>query len=296
MKMNKVIYQRKLLDLLSENVGGLSDPYSILKLSDRFKDVIKNNPFADDVNAVIQIVGSIDGKAVGSVKSIPLDYCIIGRRYRTAAGCEMFVAEEYRNTQYGIKLPMIRLASTPNNFMVGASQSQMMLKVSEFIKSTIFYSPRMIMLSKSRVIVDRIFSRCFGKVVSMLLDLGLSVYWLCLRMWFLYRLRGFEYRLINHDDEDVFGEIARMARGGQDCCYEVHDERWFKWMTHNSFSKDNPNEITLVYKDGRPVAFFMTKKDFMKRLRTGVIVMFGWHHLWSGGRSKSFRNFCRHCF
>jgi len=263
--MVKAIFQRKLSEKAADSFAGLADPFGVLGVSSCLQDVLSADPFADDADAVIQVIGSVDGKAVGSVRSIPLDVVVFGRRYKTAAGCEMFVSEEYRNTQYGLKLPMARLASTPNNFMVGASQSQMMIKVSEFIRSTIFYFPRRIMLFDSRAIVEQKVARPLWWLVRLAANVCLKVYWNIVGSISTLKNRGLSVCEIMADDAESLDVVAKMISADKHSCFEVHNAGWIKWHMTVSLSNQRPLRLWLVKKGDLPYAFYMTKERFYEQ-------------------------------
>lgn len=261
--MANTIFYRKRSQLGETELFRLTDVAGrILKWDERTLGVFANDPFADDSEANIQLIGSVDDKAVGTVSSLPLEVKIENQVFKTAAGSAMYVDENYRNTQFGLKLPMMRLGSTPNNFMIGSSQSQMMIKVSEFIKSTIFYSPRLIMLAKGRSVVEMKFNGFVGKVVSSIIDCGLYCYWLLLGLVSRALTIGYSFHEVGPDNKEGLTAVTKIAADEPGACREVHDERWFKWMITESFSKDGPNALWLVKKAGVPVAFFMAKKRF----------------------------------
>lgn len=264
--MANTIFYRKCSQLGETELFRLTDVAGrVLKWDERTLGVFANDPFADDPETNIQLIGAVDDKAVGTVSSLPLEVKIENQVFKTAAGSAMYVDENYRNTQFGLKLPMMRLGSTPNNFMVGSSQSQMMIKVSEFIKSTIFYSPRLIMLKKSRSVVEMKLRGIVGRLASALIDCGLALYWVVIG--FVSRLRtcGFVITPVDPTDSAALETIARIVESEKAICGEVHDARWFKWMITQSFSIDGPNKLFLVSRGKAPVAFVMYKKRFYEQ-------------------------------
>lgn len=262
--MNKQIHRRTFANLSVEGLDGLRDEYSILNFSPRMAEAFRADPFARPED-VVQVVGSVDGVAAGSVFSLPLEVGIGKEIHRTAAGCEMTVVEKFRNTQFGLKLPVSRLGATPEKFMVGCSQSQMMIKVSEFIGSTIFYSPRLVMLFKSRSVMEMKLHGLLGKLVQWFVDCGLWFYWRLAKACARSALKGYEMVHVTIADEECIRAVADIIRVETPLCGEVHDERWIKWHLSNSFSENGPLLLTVLHKDGKPVAFYMTKRRFYEQ-------------------------------
>lgn len=262
--MNKQIHKRTLSQLDQGGLDGLRDDFGILSFREKTAAAFRADPFArtDDV---VQIVGSVDGVAVGSVFSLPLEVSVNGQVYRTAAGCEMTVVDKFRNTQYGLKLPVFRLGAMPEGFMIGASQSQMMIKVSEFIGSTIFLSPRFIMLFKSRSVVEMKLSGFLGKVAQFVVDVCLRCYWTFVRLIAAVRLRGCRIGVVLADDAKGILETADIIRADRHPCQEIHDERWIKWHLTQSFSDNGPLDLHLIRRNGQAVAFYMTKRRFYEQ-------------------------------
>ena len=259
--MNKQIHKRTFADLSAAGLDGLRDEYGILDFPPRISGAFRADPFARPED-VVQVVGSVDGVAAGSVFSLPLEVRVGDEVHRTAAGCEMTVVEKFRNTQFGLKLPVSRLGVTPEKFMIGCSQSQMMIKVSEFIGSTIFYSPRLIMLFRSRSVVEMKLRGPLGKLAQWIVDCGLWFYWLLVKTCSRRALRGYEIRSVTASDEAGIRAAADIIRSEASVCGEVHDERWLKWHLTGSFSEYGPLTLTLLQKDGKPVGFYMTKRRF----------------------------------
>lgn len=259
--MNKQIHKRTFADLSVQGLDGLRDEHGILNFSPRMIEAFRTDPFARSED-VVQIVGSVDGVAAGSVFSLPLEVRIGKTIHRTAAGCAMTVVEKFRNTQFGLKLPVSRLGATAEKFMIGCSQSQMMIKVSEFIGSTIFYSPRLIMLFKSRAVVEMRLRGLLGKLVQVLVDCGLRCYWRLAKMCVRGALKDYEMVSVTAADAEGIRVVADIIRGETPLCGEVHDERWIKWHLSASFSENGPLSLTVLRKNGNPVAFYMTKRRF----------------------------------
>lgn len=262
--MNKQIHRRTFANLSVEGLDGLRDEYGILNFSPRMAETFRTDPFARPED-VVQVVGSVDGVAAGSVFSLPLEVRIGKEIHRTAAGCEMTVIEKFRNTQFGLKLPVSRLGTTAEKFMIGCSQSQMMIKVSEFIGSTIFYSPRLVMLFKSRSVVEMKLHGLLGKFVQWLVDWGLWFYWHLVKTCAHSALKGYEVVPVTAADEESIRAVADIIRGETPLWGEVHDERWLKWHLVSSFSENGPLSLTLLRKDGKSVAFYMTKRRFYEQ-------------------------------
>lgn len=264
--MEKKIHYRKASQIGCSDIDGLFDSVGgALVWNEKTRTVFQSNPFSDDPDAVVQVIGSVDGTVAATSSSLPLDVYVGDRVYRTAAGHDMRVNEEFRNTQFGLKLPMERLKSTPNNFYISAAQSQMMIKVQQFLKCTIFYMPRLIMLFKSRAVVETKISGVLGRCITALIDIALSCYWLCLRMYSSIKLRGCIIERVEDDNEAALKEIADIIKSDKHLCGEVHDERWLKWLLTNSFDDAPANELLLVRKDTKAVAFVMSNHRFFKQ-------------------------------
>lgn len=262
--MNKQIHRRTFAELSADGLDGLRDEYGILNFSPRMSDAFRADPFARPGD-VVQVVGSVDGVAVGSVFSLPLEVRVGKELHRTAAGCEMTVIEKFRNTQFGLKLPVSRLGLTAEKFMIGCSQSHMMIKVSEFIGSTIFYSPRLIMLFKSRSVVEMKLHGFVGKFVQWFVDCGLWFCWRLAKMRVHCALKGYELVPVTAADEESICAVADIIRSETPLCGEVHDGRWLKWHLSSSFSENGPLSLVMLRKDGKPVAFYMTKRRFYEQ-------------------------------
>ena len=222
----------------------------------------QRNPFAASDSAIAKIAGFCDEKEAGREFVFPLRLRTPYGEMDALAGSSLSVEPEYRRSGLGMDLPELRWQNSPSKIALGASLSQMALPVHQLLDYIVFLMPRNIMLWRSHVLVETKLRGFAAKCVAFVLDCGIWLYSLLLRMVCACKLNGLGIEEVPTDDESTLGTVAGLISEDSASFAEVHDVRWLRWHMTESFSKDGPMRLFAARKRGEVVGFYMTKKRF----------------------------------
>ena len=221
------------------------------------------NPFVADAGKDLCVLwASKQGIVFGGNVNLPGEINVHGTVYKTLVSSNTFVAEDFRSTGFGLELWERCVVRAPHGLVSASSCSQMKVKLSQSTNCTVFLFPRYVMLSKSRSVVEQKVKGAAGKLLSVIADCALMVYWMLIGLYARIKTFGLQISRVKPDDEDALAAVEAIVLSEQKECQEVHDRKWFKWMMSESFSKDGPNELFVVKTHGKVVAFVMMKKRF----------------------------------
>ena len=222
----------------------------------------QRNPFAASDDAIAKIAGFCDEKEAGREYVFPLRLKTTYGEMDVLAGSSLFVDSEYRRSGLGMDLPELRWQNSSSKIALGAALSQMALPVHQLLDYIIFLLPRNIMLWHSRALVETKLKGFAAKCVTFVLDFGIWLYSLLLRVVCSCKLNGLTIEEVSPEDESMLGTVAELISEDSAPFTEVHDARWLRWHMTESFSKDDPMRLFAVRKRGETVGFYMTKKRF----------------------------------
>ena len=251
MKFKVIVQTRSLKELANCN------DLQIEKLRSLMRD-----PFARANCAAVKIVGICEGREIGGEYVFPVCVKAHGANICALAGSTLFVDEKYRQSGLGMDLPELRWQYSPSKVALGASLSQMALPVHQLLDYIVFLMPRNIMLWRSRALVETKLKGFVAKCVTFVLDCGIWLYSLLLKVICSCKLHGLTIEEVSSDDESTLGAVAGLISEDSAPFAELHDTRWLRWHITESFSKDGPMSIFAVRKRGEIVGFYMTKKRF----------------------------------
>ena len=273
-------YSRSLAEMTSPDFRGLDDPYGVLALSTQKRMAFLHNPFADDKGMHCQTVGVKGNVAIGGEIHFPLYWRVRGELIRVRYGSTTFVAKAHRKTALGLLIPEFTNKVFPAVINAGAGCSQMMLRLLRYWKEPFFLLPRMVMLFKSRSVVEMKLRGPLLRLIVGCIDLGLRLYWMTVRLLVHFKLKEYVFEASADYDADTFRQVADIIASDKHPYAELHDVRWIKWHLTESFTTDHPMKLTLVKRDGALIAFYMTKIRFheqasargFKNVRLGSIM------------------------
>lgn len=222
----------------------------------------QRNPFAVTDDVIAKIAGFCDEKEAGREYVFPLRLRAAHGEMEVLAGSSLSVEPEYRRSGLGLDLPELRWQNSPSKIALGAALSQMALPVHQLLDYIVFLLPRNIMLWRSRALVETKLKGFVAKFVAFVLDCGIWLYSLLLRVVCSCKLNGLTVEEVSSDDESMLGIVAGLISEDSAPFSEVHNARWLRWHMTESFSKDCPMRLFAVRKRGEVVGFYMTKKRF----------------------------------
>lgn len=224
--------------------------------------VFQTNPFATSDDSIAKIAGFSYENEAGREYVFPLRLRTTNGEMDVLAGSSLSVDPEYRRSGLGMDLPELRWQHSPSKIALGAALSQMALPVHQLLDYLVFVLPRNIMLWRSRALVETRLKGFTAKCVAFVLDCGIWLYSLLLRVACPCKLNGLTIEEVSSEDELMLGTVARLISEDGAPFAEVHDARWLKWHMTESFSKDGPMRLFAVRERSEVVGFYMTKKRF----------------------------------
>lgn len=255
-------------EMLEPTYKGLKDTYGVLALTAEKRKAFANRPYREQWNVFCQKVFSSDGIAFGGEIQFPLLVDMPDGRKIVLSGSTSFVAKDYRKTEVGGHFHDYTESVSPGFWTCGAGMSQMMVRLHKYWKTPLFLMPRLIMLFKSRSVVEMKLKGFAAKIVSLLIDCLASLWYGLIALVCRIRIKSYAFEKITVDQEDVLSDVATLIAADTHKYCEVHDVPWLKWMMTESFDSAGPMELTVVRKNGRLVAFYMTKKRFHEQAST----------------------------
>ena len=262
-------------------------------ISSCYRQTLLANPFCPSKEVACQKVGYVDGRIGGTEIQFPLKLSIDGKIVLGGSGSLTQVDEWARSSGMGLAISDVEQSDPVYNPALGegAGLSQIAVKVHRFIGYTVFEYPRLIMLLKSRSVIEMKLKGALGTLVSFMADACIWIYAkiICI----LARCLGGHTRVTMVDPlkEEGLETLASLAGEGTHRFFEVHDAQWFRWVLTNSFSEQGSAIAYLVYEGDVPIGFFMVKKRFheqashrgFKNVWLGSVVEWGCK---SGGERK----------
>ena len=221
---------------------------------------LMRNPFAASGDSIAKIAGFCDEKEAGREYVFPLRLRTTYGEMEVLAGSSLSVDPEYRRSGLGMDLPELRWQHSPSKIALGAALSQMALPVHQLLDYIVFLLPRNIMLWRSRALVETRLKGFTAKCVAFVLDCGIWLYSLLLRVACSCKLNGLTIEEVSSEVELMLDTVAKLISEDSAPFSEVHNARWLRWHMTESFSKDGPMRLFAVRKRGEVVGFYMTKQ------------------------------------
>ena len=225
----------------------------------------RNNPWASSRNVIGRIAGYYDDKEIGGEYVFPLRVKARETVIDVLAGSTLYVDEKYRRSGLGMDLPELRWQHSPSMVALGSALSQMALPVHQLLDYVVFLLPRYIMLWHSRSLVETKLRGALGRFVVCILDCGVALYSLLLRMVCTCKLSGLKVDEVSVDDDATIEQISSLIVHDNSIFSEVHNAQRLKWHMTESFSKDGPLRLFVARRNGVVVGFYMTKKRFYEK-------------------------------
>jgi hypothetical protein len=235
-------------------------------INEFYCDALLANPFVTSPEMVCQKIGYVDGNVGGTEVEFPLLIKADGKIRLAGSGSLTVVDEWARKSGLGMAISDTDTADFESGIEIseGAGLSQIAVKVHRFTDYTVFEYPRFIALWKSRSVVERFMQGFGAKILAGCADACIRVYGLVLSAVTKFNLRNVEVVPVEGNDHAGIIAIAALTELENRRFSEVHDTQWITWHLNHSFSRHGSAKAFLVRRksDGKPVAFYMTKRRF----------------------------------
>lgn len=239
---------------------GIDDPYGICDIGANKRSAFEANPFNTDSRTAVQLVGTVDGKAVGGMMFFPGRIVLGGKPHDMHWCSTLYVVPEFRNSLLGILLIM----EGQNRFHTLGVCNVSIMAHPVFKKLGWVDMPlaRYLLMRKSRSVLERFLGP--GVRTALLrpvVDAALLLHRGILRCWTGLKTRGVYCRQVESMPESMDELLTETV--GQYGCYR--SSNWMNWVLGSSFDTDPRNNKRLYFVVDRkenPLAYFVTRTKF----------------------------------
>jgi hypothetical protein len=188
------------------------------------------------------------------------------KEYGCQTGLALYVHPEYRKYAIGANILLYFRSMHPERNAIVNGFSNVAEPMYKALKFTCFETPRLVLLKKSRSVIEFIFKRIcwWTKPFEIFANVLLS---LCVNVVYKYnRIRTKDYTIerVNECPKDV----EQIVLDDPHRFKELHDKKWFDWSLKYDFkdsSKRNKELYVVKNKEGMIVAFFLNKIKFYEQ-------------------------------
>lgn len=267
-----IVRKRDLLD--PSYVPPWQDPEGVATLPAEKRAAMLSNPLSRSDDDPVQIVGVRDGKAAGRLDLFAGACSVVrpGGGGPAPGGLaadrqtvpllwtsNLWVPPEHRSSLLGVTLILKMQALCPT--VAACAVSQQALPVYEKLRWVDFRMPRLILLRRSRAVVERYLGRGpVGRAARAVADAGLLGFRAVLRAYTALRTRGLRTQPAPRAAEDLDPLLAR--EGGQAAVVIHRSAAWINWLLDNALAPAPRDRQGLFYvrdRGGDPLGYFLLK-------------------------------------
>lgn len=281
------LHYRTLSDLKNNVKLQYDDPFDALRSNISIEQVIINNPFIEDEQEIVQVLGIVGNEIGGMVYNYPLKIKVNNTVYRASTGSYLVVYKPYR------KIDSLGIELTENGYLqksalfIAGGVSKDGIKVHKFFGSKEFILPRYLLLYKSRsVLMAKL--KLKGVLLTLscfFVDLILSLRKIVLKIYSRIILFNFSIEEVS----DIPNEIEDIISNNPYKFQELHNNKWFEWALKNKFGDDTHfKKHFFVVKNNSNciIAFFMTSEKHYDAIKEFKNLYVGSVIEWETGDSK----------
>jgi hypothetical protein len=265
--VNTQILKRDLDDLISDSTLPLDDPRGICRFDPKQLTALQENPFRQDKTEPVQLVGTVDGCAAGTIMFLGGEIVIDGNVFPVAWCSGLYVIPEYRNSLLGISL--IKEARRSCNIVGGSRVGQAALPLFRRLGWLGIPLSRYILPCKSRPVLDYYLGP--GKPAAVIS--AISDRTLFLHRWILKGREKISCSNLRCEPAESMPDSLDPALANLNSPFGCHrSSRWLNWILQNSLVVDPryKKQLYLVHdRDDRIVAYFVTRVKFQERVSSG---------------------------
>lgn len=248
-------------------------------LTDTRKKALFANPNLQDDSACMLNLEFVDGVVAGRTMSYDTKMKIGDSIVKASSGSALDVAECYRHLGVGATL-MMNVVALDYDYLVFAGISDQALPLYKKLRYHILEYPRLMLLKNSRpILYSKGMKGVVLDVVSFILNLPIRLFSSIVML--RSRRVSKHYQIV--EEKVVPQWVNDIIKDDKSKYMEVHDQSWLQWnldYNFNGLEKDTQHFFS-VYKNDRPLGFFMTKERYkekagsLKSVLVGSIVEWG---------------------
>ena len=243
-------------------------------LSNERKRAFLENPYIEDDNETMLVLGRVDGVVGGRVMQFPSRFKAGAETVTCQGGSSLKVAEQYRHLALGTELIMNPITKKRHDVIIYADFSEDGVNAYKALRFALFSMEKLIRVQKSRFIFQLLgIKGVFLKVLSSIFDVLFRF-----SLWVLDLLspdRASEYDVRQVDVVPNWVDDIVLNDGHK--YMEVHDHEWLQWNLDNMFHghPSNKNRFYIIQKDGENLGFYMTKVRYFVRSSRNIPLLMG---------------------
>lgn len=243
---------------------GISDADHILDIWPSKERVFSSNPFLKDRNDVVQIIGSVDGIAMGRLNRFPYQIVADGEVLDVISGESLLVKAEYRKTLYALDICQLQLDLTPSAIEVSCGLSAQAQKLTRLGKmASMFSIPKFAFVRHCSTLVRDRLPTVVRFVLCPLLDVLFLLHRLIIGSLVRLRTMGWRFEAVDLADEAKIQEFCSLVASDAKRFRINVTPAWVRWVNENDF-KGAENPIKRLYrctKGNELVGYVMTRAE-----------------------------------
>jgi len=268
-------------DLCADSALPLDDPHGLCRVKPEKLAAFRENPFRQAENEPVQLVGSVDGCAAGTLMFLPGEVVVGGKACSIAWCCGLYVVPEHRKSLLGVRL--IKEAGRCYPVLGGSRVAEAALPIFKGLGWLDIPLTRYVLPCRSRPVLEHLLGP--GKRVAVLspwLDGALM-----LHRGLLKGRQAISRAKLDCRPADAMPETLDPALAELNGPFGCHrSSRWLSWILQHSFDADarDKKQLYLVHdRRDRVVAYFITRVKFhaetshhgMKNVLAGSVLDWG---------------------
>lgn len=236
----------------------LNDVSNYLKDGDAKILVLKKNPFRQNDNDVFQIFVCDNEDVIASGFHFPTSLVIDGNEIESITCSTLSVNSTHRKQGIGSKIHKLRMEHSQNGAILIGSVSQMQYNIMQKLGAKLFFSPRLLLLKKSRAVVEMFCKGFLAKIVAFICNIFLFIQQQFIKL--IAQING-QWKYEIYEVKEIDQEYERIWNGNKERFKENHNKEWAKWVL------DSNKDCKLYYikRKGDVIAWFIIKEQFHKQ-------------------------------
>ena len=254
----ELVYQKRSLESSVNSYRDLLDNSGFLEDGESKRDILKKNPFKKDSDDVFQLFVCDDKSVIASGFHFPTSLILDDKELQSITCSTLSVNKSYRKRGIGSNIHKLRMEYAENGAIFIGSVSQMQYSIMEKLGAKLFFSPRLVLLKKSRSVVEMFSASIISKILSPICDIFLLLQTFLLKVVAFFA-GCYSYEIKNVIDVD--GDYEKVWKCSEGRFKENHNSDWMKWVLQS-----NP-EVKLYYvkKNGEVLGWFVIKEKFYEQ-------------------------------
>lgn len=251
-----------------------ADPYKLIERSAWRVRTFQRNPYLKDTRHPAQMIGVVDGKAMGYIGPFPLHMFADGRIYEAEAGDDLFVHPDYRKSGYALDIMETLNNLSCDHLSINTGLSDMAQRLCQLLGQTNFTVLKFAYIKRCGHLFDAVLPKAARMVICPCLNVAFWCHRQLLGVLLSFKVRGLLMKEISSEDDASLSAASELIRADSRRFRQDIDERWLKWVLENDFS-DDPKMVKKmygIYRKGTMIGFALVRTS----IRSGRCRILEW--------------------